>query len=131
MSTIDDRNGVLASETTKNVDTAMSAPSGAAHSALSAQPINALEDPSTGQNSIPSNGKTDRKAVELDLAELSPEESWWKDRQEWLAQRGYMLRPRFRPGWKPSWLGTKKGWYECEDALLSLVRPQLLLAVLC
>ncbi|EMD33660.1 hypothetical protein CERSUDRAFT_107977 [Gelatoporia subvermispora B] len=31
-----------------------------------------------------------------------------------------MLRPRFRPGWKPSWLGTKKGWYECEDALLSL-----------
>ncbi|KAI0773748.1 kinase-like domain-containing protein [Fomes fomentarius] len=30
-------------------------------------------------------------------------ELFWKDRQQFLQSRGYMLRPRYRPGWIPSW----------------------------
>ncbi|KZT71750.1 hypothetical protein DAEQUDRAFT_665556 [Daedalea quercina L-15889] len=28
-------------------------------------------------------------------------EFYWRDRQPWLHERGYMLRARYRPGWKP------------------------------
>ena len=38
-----------------------------------------------------------------DLAKLYPYEQKWRARQPELLQRGYQLRPRFRPGWKPSW----------------------------
>ncbi|KAJ7162138.1 hypothetical protein C8R46DRAFT_1353155 [Mycena filopes] len=34
---------------------------------------------------------------------LSPDELFWVDLQPWLQQSGYTLRPRFRPGWIPSW----------------------------
>ncbi|TBU31687.1 hypothetical protein BD311DRAFT_656397 [Dichomitus squalens] len=37
------------------------------------------------------------------LEKLTKPEEWWRDRQAWLAERGYMLRPRYRPGWTPSW----------------------------
>ena len=30
-------------------------------------------------------------------------EARWRDKQPFLASRGYSLRPRFHPGWKPSW----------------------------
>ncbi|KAF9077723.1 kinase-like domain-containing protein [Rhodocollybia butyracea] len=30
-------------------------------------------------------------------------EEWWADRYEFLKEKGYMLRPRYRPGWKPSY----------------------------
>ena len=67
-----------------------------------------------------------------ELGDLDEFERWWVDRQEALEQAGYMLRPRFRPGWQPSWAGTDKPYYEFEDgqaikvsvnktALLSLV----------
>ncbi len=36
-------------------------------------------------------------------AQLLPYEARWRDKQEFLASKGYMLRPRYRPGWKPSW----------------------------
>ncbi|PSS37271.1 hypothetical protein PHLCEN_2v909 [Hermanssonia centrifuga] len=36
-------------------------------------------------------------------AELSDFELRWRDKQEFLASKGYMLRPRYRPGWVPSW----------------------------
>lgn len=33
-----------------------------------------------------------------------------------------MLRPRYRPGWVPSWEGTKdESPYGCEDSVLALV----------
>jgi len=31
-----------------------------------------------------------------------------------------MLRPRYKPDWKPSWLGTNKYYKECEDGLSTL-----------
>ena len=42
-------------------------------------------------------------------------ERWWVDRQEALERAGYMLRPRYRPGWQPSWTGTGKPYYDFED----------------
>ncbi|KAF9077760.1 hypothetical protein BDP27DRAFT_1441790 [Rhodocollybia butyracea] len=30
-------------------------------------------------------------------------EEWWADRYEFLKEKGYILRPRYRPGWKPSY----------------------------
>lgn len=42
-------------------------------------------------------------------------EQWWIDRQEALERAGYMLRPRFRPGWQPSWTGTSKQFLNFED----------------
>ncbi|KAI5827253.1 hypothetical protein K523DRAFT_247284 [Schizophyllum commune Tattone D] len=35
------------------------------------------------------------------------EEEWWIRHEPWLKSRGYVLRPRFRPGWKPSWHTAK------------------------
>jgi hypothetical protein len=42
-------------------------------------------------------------------------ETWWVDRQVALEQAGYLLRSRYRPGWKPSWTGTNKFYLDCED----------------
>ncbi|KAI0363364.1 hypothetical protein BV20DRAFT_975753 [Pilatotrama ljubarskyi] len=38
-----------------------------------------------------------------ELGKLTSGECWWRDHQIWLAERGYMLRPRYRPDWEPSW----------------------------
>ncbi|KAH8111759.1 kinase-like domain-containing protein [Phellopilus nigrolimitatus] len=47
---------------------------------------------------------------------LLPSECWWRDHYEFLLSRGYQLRPRYHPGWKPSWLETDIFPYACEDA---------------
>ncbi|KAJ7498316.1 hypothetical protein B0H11DRAFT_818885 [Mycena galericulata] len=31
---------------------------------------------------------------------LNSIELWWRDHQEWIESCGYLLRPRFRPGWE-------------------------------
>lgn len=46
---------------------------------------------------------------------LDKTEKWWIERQEALEQAGYMLRPRYRPGWQPSWTGTNKLHLNFED----------------
>ncbi|KAI9461050.1 hypothetical protein F5148DRAFT_1215914 [Russula earlei] len=57
----------------------------------------------------------DNPIPEWQLGEIGETEKWWIDRQETLERSGYMLRPRFRPGWKPSWVGTSKFYLDCED----------------
>lgn len=47
---------------------------------------------------------------------LKSTEYFWRDHQKWLQERGYILRPRFRPGWKPSWIEKGIDDYGCEDA---------------
>ncbi len=49
--------------------------------------------------------------------DLHPVEIWWRDRTELWADHGYELRPRLRPGWVPSWLGTDLNPLFCEDSL--------------
>jgi hypothetical protein len=53
-------------------------------------------------------------------------ESWWRDHFEWLKESGYLLRPRYDPAWVPSWVGTKKDWYKCEDGMVAWVRCRFL-----
>ena len=63
------------------------------------------------------------EALQDDNSVLNPGEAWWRDHQQWLAERGYMLRPRYRPGWKPSWSKTPgKPYWTCEDGISASVR---------
>ena len=67
-----------------------------------------------------------------DVEKLYPYEQKWRDRQPMLSERGYHLRPRFMPGWRPSW--KKWDWlpacikyglmnpYSREDSLPLAVR---------
>ncbi|KAH9920130.1 kinase-like domain-containing protein [Fomitopsis serialis] len=52
---------------------------------------------------------------------LEEHEYFWRDRQPWLQERGYELRPRYRPDWKPSWLGSGRPYVLCEDGQSTLV----------
>ena len=49
--------------------------------------------------------------------DLDSREVWWVERQEALEAAGYMLRARYRPGWIPSWRGTKQFFFNAEDGL--------------
>ncbi|RDX48603.1 hypothetical protein OH76DRAFT_1404513 [Lentinus brumalis] len=51
---------------------------------------------------------------------LLPHEETWRDRQPGLQQRGYLLRQRYHPDWKPSWEGTNVDPDFCEDSVTSL-----------
>ncbi|KAI0709574.1 hypothetical protein C8T65DRAFT_739933 [Cerioporus squamosus] len=37
------------------------------------------------------------------LGQLTREELWWRDRYEFLVEKGYKLRDRYRWNWRPSW----------------------------
>jgi len=56
---------------------------------------------------------------QFDPAKLMGGEPFWRDHYEWLLVSGYKLRPRYKPGWKPSWLSKEgkvlKAWDSCED----------------
>ncbi|KAH9031616.1 hypothetical protein EDB85DRAFT_2133406 [Lactarius pseudohatsudake] len=59
---------------------------------------------------------------------LSTHEVKWRDRQAFLESKGYMLRPRLRPGWTPSWIsaGMHESSYEFfEDSTRLPLRPLL------
>ncbi|KAI0773746.1 kinase-like domain-containing protein [Fomes fomentarius] len=43
---------------------------------------------------------SDRYDVYVDFTST---EIYWRDRQEFFLSHGYMFRPRYRPGWIPSW----------------------------
>ena len=49
------------------------------------------------------------------LSELTNTEKKWRDRAEMLEKEGYVLRPRLRPGWTPSWLESGRHPMSCED----------------
>ena len=52
---------------------------------------------------------------------LFKDEFVWRNHQPWLAESGYMLRPRYRLDWEPSWLKSKKNFAFCEDGRSPLV----------
>lgn len=47
--------------------------------------------------------------------ELTSGEIWWRDHQVWLQERGYMLRPRYRPDWVPSWHKDGGAYYDSYE----------------
>lgn len=57
-----------------------------------------------------------------DFSVLQKWEVWWRDHQEWLKGRGYMLRPRYRVGWVPTWKGEAGIFaHSYEDSAYAMV----------
>ncbi|KAJ3490984.1 hypothetical protein NLI96_g1044 [Meripilus lineatus] len=56
---------------------------------------------------------------------LQPLEYWWRDHQKWLEDRGYMLRPRYREGWTPSW-GEGEDWFFRNEDSVFIMREHIL-----
>jgi hypothetical protein len=54
--------------------------------------------------------------------ELLPDEERWRDSYSFLLSHGLELRPRFKPGWTPSWIGTNLDPGTCEDSIEKNVR---------
>jgi len=48
---------------------------------------------------------------------LNPAERKWSRIQQSLERLGYMLRPRYHPGWVGAWVGTRKSPDACEDSI--------------
>ncbi len=55
------------------------------------------------------------------LGGIGGPETWWVAHQIALEHAGYMLRSRYRPGWKPSWVTTGKDYFNSEDGQSQLV----------
>jgi len=53
--------------------------------------------------------------ISIVFSRLSNTERKWMNRAEMLEQEGYILRPRLRPDWTPSWLESGKHPMACED----------------
>jgi hypothetical protein len=68
----------------------------------------------------------DDSRLDEKLEDLWDGEKWWAERQEALERAGYMLRPRYRPGWKASWPGTNKPYDYFEDGQIMEVSDHLL-----
>lgn len=50
------------------------------------------------------------------IGALHTHEQRWVTYYEYLLEKGYQLRPRFRPGWVHSWKDTNIFPADCEDA---------------
>ncbi|KAI0794622.1 hypothetical protein C8Q74DRAFT_1406901 [Fomes fomentarius] len=58
------------------------------------------------------------KLTEEGAYSLLPAEIEWADRHASLESQGYLLRPRYQPGWSPSWTGTNLDPTYCEDSVI-------------
>lgn len=62
-----------------------------------------------------------------DLAKLYPtqiatSEKLWRDRYNFFKdQKKLVLRPRYKPDWKPSWVLTEQDPSYCEDSIVQIV----------
>ncbi|KAJ6526252.1 hypothetical protein DFH09DRAFT_1046202 [Mycena vulgaris] len=66
-----------------------------------------------------SNGTSESSTLHLTYSTLGDRERIWAHYQPFLEERGYMLRPRYRPGWVSEALTTGKDIYKCEDSISS------------
>ena len=65
---------------------------------------------------------------------LVPAESFWAEHYTYLLTMGFLLRPRYSPDWKPSWIlpdgSTRPEPLSMfEDAYLLFVRPSISIQV--
>jgi len=54
-------------------------------------------------------------------------EAFWRENYQFLLDHGYLLRPRYSPDWVPSWIGTNKGPWNCEDGIYLAVSSCIIL----
>jgi hypothetical protein len=57
-----------------------------------------------------------------DVFGLTENERQWVSYHDYLKERGYQLRHRYRPGWVRSWRGQKVFPNDCEDAWAATVK---------
>ncbi|KZS89792.1 hypothetical protein SISNIDRAFT_458480 [Sistotremastrum niveocremeum HHB9708] len=60
------------------------------------------------------------------LEKLNDREQRWASYQPWLKSLGYELRPRYQPGWSASWLTSRIGVLDSEDALLPNIHGKIM-----
>lgn len=54
--------------------------------------------------------------------ELRIAEKMWRDRYHFFKDKlGLVLRPRYHPDWKPSWIARQQDPLYCEDAIAQVV----------
>lgn len=58
----------------------------------------------------------------MEEGRLSSVEHFWRDHYFWLKESGYVLRPRYVPGWSAPWKGTKQYPRKFEESVMSPVR---------
>jgi hypothetical protein len=56
-----------------------------------------------------------------EIGMLFRNEEGWRDQYYVIYDRGYALRPRYRPNWVPSWKGLGKDFFAMEDGQPSIV----------
>ena len=56
-----------------------------------------------------------------EIGTLFPSEVWWRDHYDDIKRCGYKLRPRYHPGWVPSWKELNKDISSVEDGQPCLV----------
>ncbi|CAL1706278.1 unnamed protein product [Somion occarium] len=78
--------------------------------------LQAVVEPSVARPTEPT---TDGK-FRQDYTVLWPSELFWRDHQPWLAERGYMLRPRYHPDWVASYKDTPDYPWDSEDGVVPL-----------
>ncbi|KIJ60038.1 hypothetical protein HYDPIDRAFT_117724 [Hydnomerulius pinastri MD-312] len=78
--------------------------------------LKAEEEAGVKQPKVEHNQKALDITRPLSPGQLDSRELWWSNRFEWLKARGYLLRPRYSPGWTPSWKNSNKDWFEHEDS---------------
>ncbi|KAG6920131.1 hypothetical protein DXG01_004897 [Tephrocybe rancida] len=61
------------------------------------------------------------KQIQLRLKELTRSELVWSKHYKFLADYGYTLGKRYKPGWVPSWSEGNKQKADCEDGVPLLV----------
>ncbi|KAG8954541.1 hypothetical protein FRC03_011438 [Tulasnella sp. 419] len=59
----------------------------------------------------------------FDSRQLTESEQKWVQRYQFLEENGYRLRPRYRPGWKPSWVSEdgvqdEDAFFAAEDSII-------------
>ena len=60
-----------------------------------------------------------------DIGTLFRSEVWWRDHYDDIKLCGFQLRPRYRPGWVPSWRESNKDFFSVEDGQPCLVSAVL------
>lgn len=63
-----------------------------------------------------------RRQTEAGTFDLKQGELLWRNRQKEFESSGYVFRPRYRAGWKPSWIEHGLRPLFCEDSLVQRVR---------
>jgi len=93
---------------------------------ISVRPLAAADAAADGQRTSSDDSDSFYYDPERNPTSFIATEYYWLDRYIWLEEQGYMLRPRYHPDWKPSWIGTDKKWYKCEDRLVIPGRARVL-----